>query len=217
MGKNEQMQLGFDGLFAEAEAENEARRFRRETAELPDDIEAAFPFLRDLIAEHDATMRAGWIDETMEIRERARKLARKLNAGATLGLIAPDSPWRSMIARLQAEHEGAPRWGLGGSFEIAFLGVPVRIEMEDMLGIGASSGYWLGFAAHAVDAGRPFVSETGYRSVLGCGGPLKIDIGPEAFVAAVLERHVETQLSGRLVTIDARHRMQDGQKKNKCA
>jgi len=83
--------------------------------------------------------------------------------------------------------------------------------MEDMLGIEASSGFWLGFAAHAVDPGKPFYSETGFRSFLGVQAPLQAEISPEVFATQVLESHFDRPLRRRLAPLAAWPRMRAGQ------
>jgi len=190
-------QLGFDAFLAEADADNRARRFEKEAAHLPESFDEAVPFLRDLIEAHHAAMLAAEIDETFRLREEARRLAAKLNAGSTTGMIAPEAPWRRLISATRGGLCDAPLWGLGGCFEIEVQRVAVRIEMEDMLGIGASSGFWLGFAAHAADPGKPFFSDTGYRSFLGIQLDARPGLTPDIFVAKVVERHIATKERGR--------------------
>ncbi len=41
-------QLGFDALLADAETDNRPRKFERETAHLPDTMDEAIPFYREL-------------------------------------------------------------------------------------------------------------------------------------------------------------------------
>ena len=140
-------QLGFEAFLAEADADNRARRFEKEAAHLPESFDEAVPFLRDLIEAHHAAMLAAEIDETFRLREEARRLAAKLNAGSTTGMIAPEASWRRLISATRGGLCDAPLWGHGRRFESAVQPVAVRIEMADMLGLCASSGFWLGFAA----------------------------------------------------------------------
>jgi hypothetical protein len=55
-------QLGFDDLFKETDAINEAAAFEREFGHLPTSVEEAVPYLRSLIERHHAAMMAGNID-----------------------------------------------------------------------------------------------------------------------------------------------------------
>jgi len=82
----------------------------------------------------------------------------------------------------------------------------VRIEMEGLFGIGAGSMAWLGFSAHAVDQGRPFLSQTGYRSFLGVGGALAPGHTPESFCGAIVDAYVAREVKGRLREIAPRYR-----------
>jgi hypothetical protein len=43
----------------------------------------------------------------------------------------------------------------------------IRIEMDGVFGVSACNLAWLGLSADAVEYDRPFLSETGYRSLLG--------------------------------------------------
>lgn len=74
----------------------------------------------------------------------------------------------------------------------------VRIEMDGIFGIGASHMPWIGFAAHAVEKNKPFLSETGYRSFLGVGGGLCPGYTPDMFAAGIVGAYVERELKGRL-------------------
>ena len=76
--------------------------------------------------------------------------------------------------------------------------------MEGLFGIGAGFGFWLGFAAHAVDGDRPFISETGYRSFLGVHAEPVADMTPERFAAEVVATHIRRELKGRLLAIQPR-------------
>ena len=107
-----------------------------------------------------------------------------------------------MLARLtRAKNGKVPLWGQSGSFEICHGKMRVRIEMDGLFGIGACHMSWLGFSAHAVDRAKPFLSETGFRSFLGCGGELEAGHTPESFAAAMVAAHVSRELKGRLLII----------------
>ena len=91
-----------------------------------------------------------------------------------------------------------PLWGQKGSFIVDVNGTPARIEMDGMLGICQSMSLWPGFGAHAVDADRPFFSETGYRSFMGVHADLIPGLTPDAFVRAAIASHIKCECKGRL-------------------
>jgi hypothetical protein len=96
-------------------------------------------------------------------------LAVKLNGGEFLGICGgPDAPCCVLERATAAPPGQIPLWGQIGDYTININGMPVRIEQDGIYGICGDSGMHLGFGAHAVDYQRPFISETGYRSFLGC-------------------------------------------------
>jgi hypothetical protein len=203
---HESGQLGFEALLSAAEEDNRRRRFERETAHLPGRMDEALPFYRELIRRHDRAMKAAAVDETMGLREEAHKLALRLNDGEPGILAGPDAPG-NLLARETAAPSGAvPLWGQEGAFVITAGSMQVRIEIDGMFGIGCSSGFWPGFSAHAVEADRPFLSETGYRSFLGIYAEPVPDLTPEDFAQKVIEDYVARSLKGRLVAIGDEYR-----------
>ena len=89
---------------------------------------------------------------------------------------------------------------------ITVSGVPVRIDLDGMFGIGAGFGYWPGFSAQAVEPNRAFISPTGYRSFLGIAAEPIADLTPESFSVKVVSGHVECHLKEQLVAIEPRYR-----------
>jgi len=199
-------QLGFDALLRGAEADNRARRIERETAHLPGAMAEALPYFRVLLRQHHAAMLAGNIDETMRLREEARKLALKLNGGEPGILAGPEAPGCVLDRETAAAAGEVPLWGQSGSFLIECDGMQVRIEIDGLFGIGARCGYWPGFSAHAVAHDRPFLSETGYRSFLGIHAEAEAGVLPGEFARRVIAAHVRRALKGRLVPIEERYR-----------
>jgi len=171
-------QLGFDALLRSADADNHARTFARETAHLPATMDGALPFFRDQLRDHHAPMLAGNVDETMRLRGQADKLASRLNGGDPGILAGPDAPG-CVLERESAAAPGAvPLWGQTESFIVELRGMRVRVEMEGVFGTGSGVCFWPGFAARAVDLGRPFLSPTGYRSFLGIHADLQPGLTP---------------------------------------
>lgn len=204
-------QLGFDALLASAESVNAARLQERECADLPGTMDEALPFYRDLIARHHAAMLAGDIEAVMRLRDEAHRLATKLN-GYEPGILADEDSPGCVLDRITRAGPGTvPLWGQSGTFQITYDGMRVWIAMDGIFGI-ASFGAWMGFAAHALDFDKPFLSETGYRSFLGAGGGLQPGLTPDAFATSVIANHVRRELKGRLPRIRAEyHRTQDEQ------
>ncbi len=107
----------------------------------------------------------------MTLRGEARSLALRLNGGER-GILADEDAPGCVLERESAAPPGAvPLWGQKGAFIVTVAGMRVRVALHGVFGIGSWSGFWPGFAAHAVDWDKPFLSETGYRSFLGIYAP----------------------------------------------
>lgn len=199
-------QLGFEALLKNADAENRAREFARETGHLPGTMEEAVPFYRLLIRQHHAAMLAANVDETMRLRREADLLATRLNNGEP-GILADDDAPGCVLARQTAATAGTvPLWGQDGEFVITVGAMRVRIALDGMFGIGSHVVYWPGFAAHAVDWDRPFLSETGYRSFAGLYAEPAPGLLPDEFAGKVIASHIARELKGRLRPIKAQYR-----------
>ena len=184
-----QDQFGFDALLLDADQTNHARAVEKQTAHLPTTMGDALPFFWELLDEHHTAMLAGQADEAMFCREEARRLAVRLNGG-NRGILADEtSPGNVLAHETAAAPDAVPLWGQKGSFIVAAAGIRVRIEMDGVFGICATSSFWPGFAAHAVDFDRPFISETGYRSFLGIYAAPVPDITPDSFAAEIIAAH----------------------------
>lgn len=201
-GTHHQDQLGFEALLLDADRTNHERKLEDATRHLPATVADALPFFAELLEEHHAAMLAGQVDEAMFCREEAHRLAVKLNGGKAGILADKDSSPGYVLARETAAAPGVvPLWGQKGSFVVTAAGARVRIEMDGVFGICATSGFWLGFSAHAVDFERPFISETGYRSFLGIHAEPVPGIAPDAFAEKVITAHVRHEMKGRLVPV----------------
>lgn len=194
-------QLGFDLLLASADEENTLRQQERQCAHLPGTMPEAVPFFRGLIDRHHAAMLEGGADAVCELRDEARLRAVKLNRYEAGILADDDAPGRVLDRLTRAAPGAVPLWGQSGQFEIMLEGMRVAIDMDGIFGIGASHMAWLGFSAHALDFDKPFISETGYRSFLGCGGNLLPGYTPERFASEIIAAHIRHGLRGRLVAI----------------
>lgn len=81
----------------------------------------------------------------------------------------------------------------------------LRVDMGGLFGIGATAMPFLGFSVRAVDAEKPFLSATGYRSFLGVSVEPWRGITTDGFVRRAVELHVEQELKGRLLRIDPQY------------
>ncbi len=68
-------QLGFDALLADAETENGAYRFDRETAHLPDSMEEGIALYRELVERYHAATLAADVETVMQLQRDAHNLA----------------------------------------------------------------------------------------------------------------------------------------------
>ena len=199
-------QLGFDAFLADAEAENRARKFERETGHLPGTMDRALPFYRVLLRQHHAAMLAADVDETMRLREEAHRFALRLNGGEPGILAGPDAPGCVLEDETAASPGAVPLWGQTGEFVITVDRMRVRIEQDGIFGIAACHCLWPGFSAHAVEFERPFLSPTGYRSLLGIYAEPVPHMSPDEFVREVIATYVTRDLKGRPVEIETRYR-----------
>lgn len=199
-------QLGFEALLHAADAENRAREIERETAHLPSTMEEAIPFFRILLRSHHAAMLAANVDETMRLRREARRLALRLNGGEAGILAGPDAPGCVLDRESAAAPGTVPLWGQSGVFLIEVAGMNVRVGLDGVFGTVSAVSFWPGFAAHAVELERPFLSETGYRSFLGMRAEPEPDLLPDEFVRKVIAAYVSRELKGRLLSVEPRYR-----------
>jgi len=202
----EASQLGFDALLNEADQDNAARVFERETAHLPGDLDTAIAHHRQQIEDHHAAMLACAFETALAIRRDAKLLARKLNNGDP-GILAHENAPGYVLARdCAAPDDNTPLWGQDGRFTILLHDISIDVTMHGMFGIGASSVPYLGFEIRAVDKSKPFLSNTGYRSFLGCSVEAETGLTVDTFVTRVLTQHIEAELRGKLVAISTQFR-----------
>ncbi|KVD99657.1 hypothetical protein WI91_02360 [Burkholderia vietnamiensis] len=94
--------------------------------------------------------------------DRYEAVVWKLNGGTFRGSRDPANP--DAAGHLVEQHCSAapgtvPMWGQRGEFLITVSGVRAVVEVRDGFG-----RYRVGFAFRVVDADKPFISETGYKS-----------------------------------------------------
>jgi hypothetical protein len=186
------VQLGFDTFLERAAAENLTRQIARDSAHLPAGLDEALPFFRVLIERHHAAMLAADAPLVTHLREEADRLAFKLN-GFRPGILAnDDSPGHVLDRETRAPDGRVPRWGQSGRFDISVGSMRVHIEMAGIFGVASFYGAWCGFAAHAIDLDKPFLSETGYRSFLGIGGDLRPGFTPDTYAKEIIASYMES-------------------------
>jgi hypothetical protein len=192
MKEPQQLGFGFDDMAEE-----------QRTAHIPSTMEDAIPYYRGLIEKHHAAMMSGDVEKTMAIRREADDLAYKVN-GDDAGIKGgPDAPCY-VLERATAAPEGTmPVWGQTGEFTLDIDGMKVRIEQDGIFGTGSHSMFWPGFAAHAVDYDKPFLSETGFRSFIGVHTDVVPGISPDKFAEQIIRSHVTRDRKNKLGKIGA--------------
>lgn len=76
--------------------------------------------------------------------------------------------------------------------------------MSGVFGVGARFSPWPGFSAHVVDRAGPFISETGYRSLLGLRAALVAGLTVDAFTKGAVAAYIREALKGKLVKLTAK-------------
>jgi hypothetical protein len=191
MTQPEQLGFGFDAMLHE-----------EETAHLPCAMEEAIPYYRNLIDRHHAAMLAGDVPAAMKIREEAHELAVKVNGGNAGICAGPDAPAYVLERATAAPAGTVPLWGQTGEFAINVGTMPVRIEQDGIFGVGANHMTWPGFAARAVDYQKPFLSDTGYRSFIGCHANIVPGTTPDVLAREMIQAYVAHECKGKLRKIE---------------
>ena len=73
----------------------------------------------------------------------------------------------------------------------------VRIEQDGIFGVSACYIPTLGFAAHVVDPDKPFLSETGYRSFIGCHAEMTPGQTPDTIAKRLIESYIHKDCKGK--------------------
>jgi hypothetical protein len=170
----------------------------QETARLPATLDEAIPYYRRLIEHHHTAMLSADAKTAMAIRDEAYDLARKVNGGNVAIMGHADAPAYVLERATSAPAGTVPLWGQTGEFTITIGNMAVRIEQEGVFGVAAEFHLWPGFAAHAVDYQKPFLSDTGYRSFLGCHMEMVPGITPDLFAREMIQTFVARECKGKL-------------------
>lgn len=149
-------------------------------------------FYRELLEEHHQAVLAADEEKVRAIRKKARQLAADLNGDTMCGIAAHDGSGTSLMEQTTAPEGAIPLWGQSGNFIVRIGEMRVRIELEGIFGIGCSTDFYPGFAAHIVDKEKPFFSETGYRSFLGVHAEPLANLTPDEYVRQAIVAHITT-------------------------
>lgn len=172
------------------------------SAHLPADIGDGVAVYGRMIEQFHAAMMQSDLETAEKVHDEAHRLAVKLNGGNP-GIIAGDNSPGSVLAReTAAEGAAVPLWGQVGSFTITVQGMPARIDMGGIFGVGLLLP---SFSANVVDRTQPFLSETGYRSFMGLRSPPDPGMTTAEWAGAILEVYIKGELKGRLLPIDPRY------------
>lgn len=191
----------FGDMLKDADAENRRRvdeaKYSGQSCSWAEAVER----YRSALRKHDAAMRALDFDGVDRAYNEAREIAVAQNKG-TLGVGAQDGAGARLSEATSADLDADPLWGQAGTFHVTVLRCRVRISWNGLMSIGGNMGFGGPFYIHAVDWQKPFFSETGFRSFLGCSVEPTPRLSPASFVERTLSTHFEKEMRGRLVTID---------------
>ncbi|KND60575.1 hypothetical protein BVER_05652 [Candidatus Burkholderia verschuerenii] len=114
----------------------------------------------------------------------------KLNGGTSFGVMDSSNPEAGGIlaeAHCRADAGTVPMWNQTGEFLITVQGVRAVVRVRDGFGRFRVS---MGF--HVVDADKPFISETGYRSHFDTarGGRTVDEVAISVFTALLAEKRI---------------------------
>jgi hypothetical protein len=194
-------QLGFDSLLDEGAANNEMHQLKAKYPGLPATWDEAIPHYRRLLERCHAAFLAADRDEIARIYDEAEAIAYLMN-GDTAGILSPDGAGTRLAAATRSQPGAVPLWGQEGEFIVEAAGCRVRIEADGIFGIATRIVLMPGFAAHAVDGTKPFISETGFRSFIGIQADIVPGMAQDEFAIALIEHHVARANKGKLVKID---------------
>lgn len=180
-------------------ARDERPEFLALVAELADVPAEQFPALAKQAAEqyHDAVL-AGHVDALDRAEDAYTALVYKLNGDSLHGCKADADSAGHVLARAVAAQPGqVPGWGQAGEFLLEVDGLRVWVVVpHHMLGNHRFCDF------RAVDLDKPFVSETGYRSVTLTATS---SIGETVDQAARREVLELIQAAGKLKTIEGEY------------
>lgn len=191
----EQLGFGFDEI-----------QEQQETAHLPSSMVEGIAAYRALLEKNHQAMLDGDEKAVMAIRKEANRLALKLNDDDPAILGGPDAPGYILMRETAAAPGAIPLWGQQGDFTITVGDMPVHVVMDGMIGVSAGLNVWPGFSSNVVEADKPFISDTGYRSFLGAHAQLVPGLTPDMFAREVIVAYIKDECKGRLRSVKQEYR-----------
>lgn len=155
---------------------------------------------REALRRYDDALRRLAHDEADASAQELDELATEMHGGTIFGRAVDDGGAVRLWRALAAPDGTPPLWGQPGWLRVAVAGgVPVDVRFYGL-------ELFRGFDAYAVDAARPFISPTGYRSFISAFGYRPPDHlcagGPVKAALAIMDAHVTEELKGQLVCLD---------------
>jgi hypothetical protein len=132
---------------------------RAKLAGLPDGDDALIEAVRKMLLDHHAAAMAADRDRMLAINDQVNAAAEKLNRGTRFGIATGEGAYAKLRRALAAVDGQEPMWGQPGRFIVTACGCRCVVTYDGLFG-------WT-FSVRAVDFGRPFISETGFRSLKG--------------------------------------------------
>lgn len=172
-----QMSLGLD-LPSKEELAKRAR-----LASLPDSDDALIAEARKLLVDYHAAALAADSERMLAIHDKINAAAEKMNGGTQFGIATEEGAHGRLRRALCAPDGQEPMWGQPGRFIVAACGCRCVVTYDGLFGYC--------FSVRAVDFGRPFISETGFRSF---ASGWSTDKRQGESVAARTAREIEAQM-----------------------
>lgn len=144
-------------------ASSDVAKYAPLASNLPDDKDSLLAAARNAVeAYHDAIVSGDTLKAELASEraiDRYDAIVWKMNGNTFFGSRACDDSVGSVIERHCAAAPGSsPRWGQSAEFMVTVAGVRAVVVIDDSMRDHASMQF------HAIDADRPFLSHTGFRS-----------------------------------------------------
>lgn len=143
---------------------------------------------------HDSMLRGNAVEAEKFLLLR-RACAVRLNNGTCFGMSAENGGMWRLSRRLAAPDGQIPLRGQSGRFLLVTENCRYVVVQND-----AADFY--GFGIHALDYDRPFISPTGFRSMLP-QPTAGLGLSTSEYAASLIATMIHSELKGRFVTIDS--------------
>jgi hypothetical protein len=165
----------------------------------PDAFDVAILVYRESLAAYTAAMLAADSAAAAEAQAAAK--------AAVMSCVTGKFSYYNVLAGFEMDTDAVsgeiPPWGHTGAFVLPYASnLRLHVKMHGFVNLGV--GPFRGFEVRAVDASRPFISSSGYRSFIGAGYPglFVPDTSVEMYLRAVLAKFIATDLKGKLPRIE---------------